>query len=101
MAVDRRDSRARPGARTYDSYSLKHDFERAPEGFYITDAQFRAAMWYEGFLGRRYPGRHYEDCESRYYYLRPNRRWLVDKLIRAGVPEALAKDTIRDEAESA
>jgi hypothetical protein len=80
--------------RLRDSYYLKHVFERSPEGFYVTDGQFRAAMWMAGFLGRRYPGRHYEDCETRYYYVRPNREGLIDKLVRAGVPSDWAIDAI-------
>jgi len=77
--------------RLRDSYSLKHVFERSPEGFYVTDGQFRAAMWISGFLGRRYPGRWYEDCESRYYYVRPNREGLIRKLEIAGVPSDWAR----------
>lgn len=83
-------------ARLRDSYSLKHVFERSPEGFYVTDEQFRAAMWISGFLGRRYPGRFYEDCESRYYYVRPNREGLIRKLERAGVPSDWARDAFSE-----
>jgi hypothetical protein len=82
--------------RLRDSYYLKHVFEDSPEGFYVTDEQFRAAMWISGFLGRRYPGRHYEDCESRYYYVRPNREGLIEKLVRAGVPQDWAREALMD-----
>ena len=78
-----------------DSYHLKHVFERSPEGFYVSDAQFRAAMWLSVHLGRRYPGKHYEDLESRYYYVRPNREGFVKKLARhAGVPEGWAREAL-------
>ena len=78
-----------------DSYHLKHVFERSPEGFYVTDAQFRAAMWLAGRLGRRYPGKHYEDLESRYYYVRPNREGFIKKLVNyAGVPEGWAREAM-------
>jgi hypothetical protein len=80
--------------RLHDSYSLKHVFERSPEGFYVSDEQFRCAMWLSGFPGRRYPGRRYEDCESRYYYLRPKPEGLIRKLIEAGVPSGWARDAI-------
>jgi hypothetical protein len=87
----------------HDSYELKHIFERAPEGFYVSDEQFRNAMWLSGYPGRRYPGRQrsYEDCESRYYYVRPNRVGLVEKLIKVGVPsdwawaEVMGNDEIK------
>jgi PAS domain-containing protein len=82
--------------RLRDSYYLKHVFENSPEGFYVTDEQFRAAMWISGFLGRRYPGRRYEDYETRYYYVRPNREGLIEKLVRAGVPEGWAREAIMD-----
>jgi hypothetical protein len=78
----------------HDSYELKHIFERAPEGFYVTDGQFRAAMWIGGHLGRYYPGRAYADCESRFYYLRPNREGFIEKLARVGVPTHWARDAI-------
>jgi hypothetical protein len=77
-----------------DSYGLKHTFERSPEGFYVTDEQFRAAMWLSGYLGRRYPGRRYEDCESRYYYVRPNIHGFHRKLVAAGVPSEWAWDVL-------
>jgi len=77
-----------------DSYGLKHDFERSPEGFYVSDAQFRCGMWLLGFCGRRYPGRRYEDLESRYYYLQPNYAGLIRKLEGAGVPSGWARDAI-------
>jgi PAS domain-containing protein len=84
----------------YDSYYLKHVFERSPDGFYVTDAQFRAAMWLGGFLGRRYPGKHYEDLESRYYYVRPNREGLIKKLVEhAGVPEGWAREALNERSE--
>jgi hypothetical protein len=82
--------------RLRDSYYLKHVFEDSPEGFYVTDEQFRAAMWISGFLGRRYPGRHYEDCESHYYYVRPNREGLIEKLLRAGVPQDWEREALMD-----
>jgi hypothetical protein len=77
-----------------DSYGLKHVFERSPEGFYTTDAQFRAGMWLAGFGGRRYPGKRYEDYETRYYYVRPNIHGFVHKLIEAGVPSEWAWDAL-------
>jgi hypothetical protein len=84
----------------HDSYELKHVFERAPEGSYVTDAQFRAAMWFSGHLGRRYPGKYYEDLESRYYYVRPNREGFVKKLARhAGVPEGWAREALMGDVE--
>jgi TubC N-terminal docking domain len=83
----------------YDSYQLKHIFERAPEGFYTTERQFRAAMWAEGFLGRRYPGRRYEDVEERYYYIRARREGLVEKLARVGVPQEWTRDAIMPSVE--
>jgi len=83
-----------PSDRRCDSYELKHLFERSPEGFYITDAQFRAAMWLSGFFGRRYHGRRYEDCESRYYYVRPKPEGLIRKLVEADVLSEWAVDAI-------
>jgi hypothetical protein len=78
-----------------DSYHLKHVFERSPEGFYVTDAQFRAAMWFSGYLGRCYPGKRYEDLESRYYYVQPNREGFARKLVNyAGVPEGWAREAM-------
>lgn len=91
----------------HDSYELKHIFERSPEGFYVTDEQFRAAMRMTNHPGRRYPtpsgrdrkGTRYEDLETRYYYLRPNREGFIEKLTRAGVPANWARDVIMPDAE--
>jgi hypothetical protein len=83
-----------PEGNRRDSYGLKHTFERTPEGFYVTDEQFRAAMWLAGFKGRRYPGRRYEDCETRYYYVQPNVHGLFRKLVDAGVPSEWAWDAL-------
>ena len=35
-----------PAERVYqpNSYSMKHDFEREPEGFYVTNGMFKGAM---------------------------------------------------------
>lgn len=77
-----------------DSYQLKHIFERSPEGFYILDEQFRCALWLSGFSGRRYPGKRYEDLETRYYYVRPSIHGLVRKLVDAGVPSEWAWDAL-------
>jgi len=83
-----------------DSYELKHIFERSPGGFYTTDEQFRAAMWLSGHLGRRYPGRFYEDVGTRYYYVRPNREGFVHKLVQhAGMPEGWARSAIMGDVE--
>jgi hypothetical protein len=76
------------------SYHLKHVFERSPDGFYVTDGQFRAAMWLCGFLGRRVPGLRNKDVVTRYYYVRPNREGLVCKLVRAGVPQEWVREAI-------
>jgi hypothetical protein len=93
------DPESRP-ASLQTSYHLKHVFERSPEGFYVTDAQFMTAMWMSGFLGRRYPGKRYEDLETRYYYLRPNREGFVDKLVEhAGMPQAWAWEAIMEARE--
>ena len=80
----------------HDSYELKHVFARAPEGFYTTDAQFRAAMWLSGFPGRRCPvrRRRNEADDIRYYYVRPNREGLIRKLEANGVPYGWAVDAI-------
>jgi hypothetical protein len=78
----------------HDSYELKHIFERAPEGFYVTDAQFRAVMWLAGFPGRRHHIFRLKAPESRYYYVRPNPAGLIRKLERAGVPYGWAIDAI-------
>jgi DNA-binding PadR family transcriptional regulator len=83
----------------HDSYQLKHIFARAPEGFYVTDAQFRSAMWTQGYLGRRYPGRRYQDLESRYYYVRASCEGLVEKLARVGVPQEWSRDAIKPSVE--
>jgi hypothetical protein len=84
----------RPSSR-HTSYHLKHVFERSPGGFYVTDAQFRAAMWLSGFLVRRYPGRRYEDLESRFFYVRPNREGFARKLVEyAGMPEGWAREAM-------
>jgi hypothetical protein len=78
------------------SYHLKHVLEESPEGFYVTDEQFRAAMWLCGFLGRRVPGPRNKDIGTRYYYVRPNREGFVEKLVRcAGVPQGWAREAIR------
>ena len=40
-----------PAERVYkpDSYIMKHDFEREPEGFYVTNGMFKGAMLKAGF----------------------------------------------------
>jgi hypothetical protein len=78
----------------HDSYELKHIFERAPEGFYVTDAQFRAVMWLTGFLGRRYHTVRLKSPESRCYYVRPSIHGLFRKLVDAGVPSEWAWDVL-------
>jgi hypothetical protein len=77
-----------------DSYGFKHVFERSPEGFYVTDAQFRCAMWIAGLLGRRYPRRHNAAPESRYYYVGPNIHGFHRKLVEAGVPSEWSWDVL-------
>jgi hypothetical protein len=81
----------------HTSYHLKHVFERSPDGFYVSDEQFRCAMWLSGFLGRRVPGSgaSNKDVGTRYYYVRPNREGFVEKLVDyAGVPRGWAWEAV-------
>ncbi|HEX2097859.1 MAG TPA: hypothetical protein VHF46_02215, partial [Rubrobacteraceae bacterium] len=43
--------RRSPGAYWPSSYQLKHEFERSPRGFYITNGQFKGAMQEAGIAG--------------------------------------------------
>ena len=51
--------------RTMSSYTLKHNFEASPQGFYITADAFERAMAAAGFRGRRREG-----SPHRFYWLR-------------------------------
>jgi hypothetical protein len=84
------------GAERYrhDSYELKHVFER--EGFYVTDEQFRAAMWLSGYHGSRYPGRRYEDIETRFYFVRQNTDGILRRLLDRGAVSGWARRALLD-----